>query len=77
MGVAIAAVLSEVDSVFTLKECQKTTLRAFLSGHVFTLLLTGFGKHSSVLPIRNKSAKSKIQKRREGESLPLGCQRCV
>ena len=45
MSVAIAQVLSELESIPSLKEEQKTALEAFLGGKdVFALLLTGFGK---------------------------------
>lgn len=42
---AVAAVLSELDGVFTFKEEQRTALKAPLVGRdVFALLLTGFGR---------------------------------
>lgn len=42
---SIAAVLSELDVIFTLKEEYKLALKAFLSRkHVFALHLTCFGK---------------------------------
>ena len=45
MSVAIAQVLSELESIHSLKEEQKTALEAFLGGKdVFALLPTGFGK---------------------------------
>lgn len=43
----MAAVLSEVDGVFTLKEEQRATLKAFLGGKdIFALLHTSFDRSS-------------------------------
>lgn len=45
--VAVGAVVSELDSIFTLKDRKRTALKAFLRGHVLALLLlTGFGERS-------------------------------
>lgn len=45
---AVVAVLSEPGSIFTLKQEQRATLKAFLGGqHVSASLLTGFGKSSA------------------------------
>ena len=42
---AIASVISELVSISSLKEEQRTALKAFLDGkNVFALLPTGFGK---------------------------------
>ena len=42
---AVASVISELESISSLKETQRTTLEDFLDGkHVFALLPTGFGK---------------------------------
>lgn len=51
---AVAAFLSELDGIFTIKEETKTAKEAFLNGKcVFTLLLPGFSEilvnHSSTL----------------------------
>lgn len=49
VDVAVQAVLSELDRVFTLKEEQRRGLKAFCRRkYVFALLLTGFAK--SCLP---------------------------
>lgn len=43
MDAAIGTDLSEVDGIFTLKEEQKSALKAFLGGQwSFALLMTGF-----------------------------------
>lgn len=45
MNAAIAAVLVELDNIFSLQKEQRMALKAFLEGKdVFALLLTGFGK---------------------------------
>lgn len=44
---AVFAVVPELDGLFTVKEEQRTVLKAFLRGNnVFTLLPTGFGQSS-------------------------------
>lgn len=52
VAAAVAAVLSELVGIFTLKETQNSSQDSFLGGHVFTLFPTVFGKslvkHSAV-----------------------------
>ncbi len=59
MDASIAAVLSELDNISSLKEEQRTAPKAFLGGKdVFALLLTGFGKSSTDSKENGKDSES-------------------